>query len=165
MTPNVLLFTVLGILFATVLYIKFSDSRKEKAALKAKANASAETAEQTVQEDEAKDFDEDFFKATQAGEPYQQLLSLASQRDCAIIRSLLQADNVPTYCEGEHMNNIYGGIAGTMNAVVAIRLYILEKDYDTAFDIVKGFLEAKVQHPITVNQEVLGITVFPKAEK
>lgn len=181
MTPNVLLFIVLGIMFAAVLYLKFSETRKKNIQGK-----SQETPEATS--DEPKDFDEDFFKATQGGEPYQQLLSLASQRDCSIIRSLLQADNIPSYCEGEHMNNIYGGIAGTMNAVIAIRLYVLEKDYDTAFEIVKGFIDTKIEKmnekpesevkdaalktagvllgkPLTANQEILGITIFPKAEK
>lgn len=182
MTPNALLFTVLGLLFIVVLYIKFSDVLKEKNAQKKIEQKNDEGQE------EVKDFDEDFFKATQAGEPYQLFLSLASQRDCAIIRSLLQADNIPTYCEGEHMNNIYGGIAGTMNAVIAIRLFILEKDYDTAYEIIKDFIEKKIQAadkkteskiedtvlkttgmllgtPLTSSQEILGITIFPKAEK
>lgn len=188
MTPNILLFSVLGIMFLIVIYIKFSDIHKEK-------NKNSEQIDNNKEEDEdsqIKDFDEDFFKATQNGEPYQQFLSLASQRDCSILRSLLQADNIPTYCEGEHMNNIYGGIAGTMNAVVAIKLYILEKDYDTAYEIVKGFIDTKIekfnskpeskekesakkvadilsavvfQQPLISSQEILGITVFPKAQK
>ena len=37
------------------------------------------------------------------------------------------------------MNNIYGGITGNMTSVVGIKLYILCKDYDTAYDIVKNF--------------------------
>ena len=48
------------------------------------------------------------------------------------------------------MNSIYGGISGTMNAVVAIKLYILSKDYDKAYEIVKDYINEKI-HRITIN--------------
>ena len=86
------------------------------------------------------------------------------------------------------MNSIYGGISGTMNAVVAIKLYILTKDYDKAYEIVKDFINEKIQRitnddenkksniasvalvylsgtPVNVGQESLGIVVLPKAEE
>ena len=85
------------------------------------------------------DFEKGFFERTQAGEKSQLLITLASQQDCAIIRSLLQAENIPSYTEGEHMNNIYGGLSGTMTTVVAIKLYILCADYDKAVDIIKNY--------------------------
>lgn len=132
MTPNTLLFIVLGLLFAYVLHIKFSDSKKEKQAKKLSEEA-----------ENLKDFDEDFFKATQQGEPYLLFLSLASWSDVSFIRSILQASQIPTYCEGEHMNNIYGGIAGTQTAVVATKLYILAKDYDNASELIKDYIANK----------------------
>ncbi len=52
-----------------------------------------------------------------------------------LIRSMLYADEVPSYAEGEHMNNIYGGIIGTMESVVAVKLYVLEADYERAKEI------------------------------
>lgn len=130
-------------------------------------------------------FDRMFFERTQKGENYQQFLSISSQKDCAIIRSLLHADNIPTYVEGEHMNSIYGGISGTMNAVVAIRLYVLKNDYDKALEIVRGIIESKLENISedkeksilkrsleilgslsfvsgVANEECLGIIVFPK---
>lgn len=139
---------------------------------------------------ETDDFEDSFFKAVQNGEESQRFLSLSSQRDCAIIRSLLSADNIPSYTEGEHMNNIYGGLAGTMNAVVAIKLYILKKDYETAYEIVSDFMNSKIKKfneenseskasdiitgavsalffnavPLKSRQEGLGIIIFPKEE-
>lgn len=99
------------------------------------------------------DFEKGFFERTQAGEKSQLLLSLASQQDCAIIRSLLQAENIPSYTEGEHMNNIYGGLSGTMTTVVAIKLYILCADYDKAVDIIKNY-----------KMDSSGYTIFDKIE-
>lgn len=139
-------------------------------------------------EDFVENFEDEFFKRTQAGENHQLFLSISSQRDCAIIRSLLSADNIPTYVEGEHMNNIYGGIAGTMNAVVAVKLYVLTEDYDRALEITRDFIEKKAEKlkeedsktsekilaglsavfgvpgAFISSQEFLGITFWPKAE-
>lgn len=100
------------------------------------------------------DFERAFFERTQAGEKAQILMSLASQQDTAIIRSLLQAENIPSYTEGEHMNNVYGGISGSMTAVVAIKLYILCADYEKACEIVKNY-----------KMDSTGYTIFPKAEE
>ena len=99
------------------------------------------------------DFEKGFFERTQAGEKSQLLMTLASQQDCAIIRSLLQAENIPSYTEGEHMNNIYGGLSGTMTTVVAIKLYILFADYDRAVDIIKNY-----------KMDSSGYTIFDKIE-
>lgn len=99
------------------------------------------------------DFEKGFFERTQAGEKSQLLITLASQQDCAIIRSLLQAENIPSYTEGEHMNNIYGGLSGTMTTVVAIKLYILCADYDRAVDIIKNY-----------KMDSSGYTIFDKIE-
>jgi hypothetical protein len=99
------------------------------------------------------DFEKGFFERTQAGDKSQLLLSLASQQDCAIIRSLLQAENIPSYTEGEHMNNIYGGLSGTMTTVVAIKLYILCAYYDKAVDIIKNY-----------KMDSSGSTIFDKVE-
>ena len=115
-------------------------------------------------------------------------MSDIKSRDCTLIRGLLQVEGISTYTEGEHMNSIYGGISGTMNAVVAIKLYILSKDYDKAYEIVKDYINEKIQRitiddenkksnmasvalvflsgtPISVGQESLGIVVLPKVEE
>lgn len=113
-------------------------------------NQHSETSDESKEED-IPDFEHDFFNRTQNGEKSQLFLSLAAQQDCAMIRSLLQAENIPTYTEGEHMNNIYGGITGSMTSVVAIKVYILCSDYDKAFEIVKSY-----------KTDSSGITIFPK---
>lgn len=77
-------------------------------------------------------------------------MSNIKSRNCTLIRGLLQVEGISTYTEGEHMNSIYGGISGTMNAVVAIKLYILSKDYDKAYEIVKDYINEKI-HRITIN--------------
>ena len=147
-------------------------------------------AQQEVEQINFENFEEELFKRTQAGVQHQLFLSMASKLDCMIIRSLLSAENIPTYVEGEHMNNIYGGLAGTLTAVIAIKLYILRNDYDKAFDIVREYINKKVEDlkkareeeqnyekakniamalflgtvPISKSEEILGITVFPKAD-
>ena len=138
--------------------------------------------------DEIENFDKLFFEETKKGETYQHFLSLSSIRNCTLIRGLLQVEGISTYTEGEHMNSIYGGISGTMNAVVAIKLYILTKDYDKAYEIVKDYINEKIQRitnndennksnmasvalvflsgtPVNVGQESLGIVVLPKVEE
>ena len=85
------------------------------------------------------DFEKDFFARTQSGEKSQLFMTVATAGESTMIRSLLFADGIPSHSEGEHMNNIYGGITGSMAAVVAVRIYILCSDYERAVDIIKKF--------------------------
>ena len=103
---------------------------------------------------EEMNYEKDFFQRTQAGEKSQLLMSLASQQDCLMLRSLLYSEGIPSYVEGEHMNNVYGGISGTMTTVVAIKLYILCADYDKALEIIK---DSKIG-------DISGINIFPKEQ-
>lgn len=103
---------------------------------------------------EEPDFEKEFFARTEAGEKSQLLLSLASLQDCILLRSLLHADGIPSHVEGEHMNNIYGGLTGTMTSVVATKLYILCADYDKAVEIIK---DSKIS-------SLNGLTIFDKEE-
>ena len=119
-------------IFGFLLYNKYIKNRKDN-----KTGKNPES--NKTPEDSMPDFEKVFFEQTKAGEPYQLFLTLASQQDCAIIRSLLNAENIPTYTEGEHMNNIYGGLTGTGTSVIGIKLYILCRDYDTAYDIVTNY--------------------------
>lgn len=128
-----LIVLILVAIFGFLLYNKYIKNHKEN-----KTDKKLET-NNTNPEDSLPDFEKAFFEQSKAGEPYQLFLTLASNRDCAIIRSLLSAENIPTYTEGEHMNNIYGGLTGTGTSVIGIKLYILCKDYDTAYDIVTNY--------------------------
>lgn len=125
-----LIVLILVAIFGFLFYNKYIKNRKDNKKIEDQKDNETEN---------IPDFDQVFFERTQIGEPYQLFLTLATQQDCALIRGLLQAENIPTYIEGEHMNNIYGGITGNMTSVVGIKLYILCKDYDTAYDIVKNF--------------------------
>ena len=124
---------ILVAIFGFLLYNKYIKNHKDN---KAEKNLEADN---KTPEDSMPDFEKAFFEQTKAGEPYQLFLTLASQQYCAIIRSLLNAEDIPTYTEGEHMNNIYGGLTGAGTSVIGIKLYILCRDYDTAYDIVTNY--------------------------
>ncbi|MBC6719042.1 hypothetical protein [Treponema sp. Marseille-Q4130] len=49
-------------------------------------------------------FEELFFENVRKGEKYQHFLNLSSQLDCMLIRSILASMKIPTYVEGENMN-------------------------------------------------------------
>lgn len=134
---------ILVAIFGFLIYNKYVKNKKGNNEIK-----------QPKEGEELPDFEHNFFERTKTGEKSQLFLSLAAQQDCAIIRSLLQAENIPSYTEGEHMNNIYGGITGSMTSVVAIKLYILCNDYDKALEIVKNY-----------KMDSSGITIFDKIEE
>ena len=138
----VFLYSIIAILviFAIVIYVRVS-----------KKNLKIEN---DLVEEGRDDYEKEFFERAQNGEKSQVLLTIASQQDCAIIRSLLHADGIPSYVEGEHMNNIYGGISGTMVTVVGIKLYILCSDYEKAVEIIQ---ESKLS-------DSKGFTILSKEE-
>ena len=130
-------------IFAIIVYKRF---RKQDDVKKIESDADKELNEM--------DFEKLFFERSKAGEKSQLLMSIASQQDCLMLRSLLFSEGIPSYVEGEHMNNIYGGISGTMTTVVAIKLYILCNDYEKALEIIK---DARIA-------DLSGIAIHPKAE-
>jgi len=136
--------TVLGIVIVAVIVI----------AVIARIGNKKSKPEAVDSEGQEQDFEKEFFERTEKGEKSQVLLSLASLQDCVLLRSLLFADGIPTHVEGEHMNNIYGGITGTMTSVVATKLYILCSDYDKAVDIINN---SKIT-------SLSGLTIFEKQE-
>ena len=101
-----------------------------------KGKAAEKTSDETTAD--LQNFEKDFFSRVEAGEKSVLLLTLGNPGDTAFIQSILYADNVPSYIEGKHMNNIYGGISGTMEAVVAVKLFVLESDYDRAREIIEN---------------------------
>ena len=129
-------------IFAIIVYKRF---RKQDEVKKIESDADKELNEM--------DFEKLFFERTKAGEKSQLLMSIASQQDCLMLRSLLFSEGIPSYVEGEHMNNIYGGISGTMTTVVAIKLFLCN-DYDKAVEIIN---DAQIK-------DLSGITIHPKAE-
>ncbi len=129
------------------------------------------------------DFEEKFFNEVRDGKDYQHFLNLSSQMDCMLIRSLLASMDIPTYTEGENMNQIYGGTATGLTNVFKIKLYILTEDYDEASSAVIDYISNKVKslsekngedkylkalellaapYNISPSQEMLGITILKK---
>lgn len=136
--------------------------------------------------DEAEDYtqiEEKFFESVRNGKKYQHFLNLSAQIDCFMIRSMLASMDIPTYTEGENVNNIYGGASTCLTSVFKIKLYILIEDYEEAFEVVKGYIKNKAEtlaerdgkdkyikvfellaapYIISNSQEMLGIVVLPK---
>ncbi len=127
--------------------------------------------------------EENFFESVRNGKKYQHFLNLSAQIDCMMIRSMLASMEIPTYTEGENVNNIYGGASTCLTSVFKIKLYILIDDYDEAFAIVKEYIRNKADtlaaregkdkylkifellaapYVISNAQEMLGIVVMPK---
>ena len=123
-------YILIGAVLLFAFYMFFFRSKKS-------GKTEAETDAVDISEDQ--DFEKDFFARTQSGEKSQLFMTVATAGESTMIRSLLFADGIPSHSEGEHMNNIYGGITGSMAAVVAVRIYILCSDYERAVDIVKKF--------------------------
>ena len=132
----------LAIIFGITIYLRF---------IKNSDNKTKQIEEKT---EEIPDFEKDFFAAIEQGEKSQLLVSLASTQDCMLLRSLLFAEGIPSHVEGEHMNNIYGGITGSMTSVVATKIYILCSDYDDAVEIITNSNISSLN----------GITIFEKVQ-
>lgn len=132
------------------------------------------------------DFETKYFEGIQQGEKFQQFLVIGSQQDTSIIRSLLAADGIPSFIENENVNRMYGAGATIAASAFAIKLFILSKDYDKAYEIVCEYTKSKQTEdedsktsyktvaaavvtglyfspfPINSEQKGMGITILPK---
>ena len=129
MSGTILIYLIILGIVGFIAYFFFFKGKngKNKEADSQETNENAELTSQT--------FEKKFFERVEAGEKSVLFLTLGNPGDTALIRSLLFADGIPSYVEGEHMNNIYGGISGTMESVVAVKLYVLDADYERAKEI------------------------------
>ena len=73
-------------IFAIIVYKRF---RKQDEVKKIESDADKELNEM--------DFEKLFFERTKAGEKSQLLMSIASQQDCLMLRSLLFSEGIPSY--------------------------------------------------------------------
>lgn len=87
------------------------------------------------------DFDSAYLKAIEQGEKSQQFLAIGNMKDCAIIRSILFSEGIPSYLENQHINGIYGVSTMASFAIFSIKVYILVKDYDQAFELVSEYIK------------------------
>ncbi len=130
------------------------------------------------------EFDEKYYERCRRGEPYQLFMKFVSVQDCDFVQSMLYGDNIPSHSEHRHMNTIYG----ELSTVFPVQLWIMTFDYDRAFEIANQFVIQKSEkfkteepnametikkvigvltspYPITKPQEIMGLTIFPKAER
>ena len=70
-------------------------------------------------------FEKGYFERIRNGEQSQQFLAVGSFAVCSFLRSLLAAENIPTYTENEHINSMYSFNTLGGNSSFAIKVYIL----------------------------------------
>ena len=91
---------------------------------------------------DAEAYEKGYFERIRQGEQSQQFLAVGSFSVCSFLRSLLAAENIPTYTENEHVNSMYslnalGGVSS-----FSIKVFILISDYDRALEIIKDFIDS-----------------------
>lgn len=89
---------------------------------------------------EAAEFEQAYFERVRNGEQTQQFLTVGGQLACSMIRSLLFAENIPTYTENEHVNSFYSLNNLSSSSAFSIKVFILVADYDRAYEIVSDFV-------------------------
>lgn len=137
--------------------------------------------------EEFSEFDKAYFERCQKGEPHQLFLKFSSLQDCTFLQGFLFADGIPSHIEHQHMNRIYPG-SNTIANIFAVQLWILVSDYEAALEIVSQFISQKrnslntsddsvlaktlkkllglltAPFPVSKNQQILGISIFPKVQ-
>jgi len=135
--------------------------------------------------EEPSEFDKPYFERCRNGEAYQLFLKFSSLQDCTLLQGLLFVNGIPSHIEHQYMNRIYPG-SNTIANIFAVQLWILVADYEAALEIVSQFISQKRQNlntindsilaktlksllgiftapfPVSKNQQILGISIFPK---
>ena len=125
---NIIVYTLFGIL--CIFFIR-SGIRKLKEVHKSQDLASLYTNEEEHLKaiKESEDYEKGYFERIRKGEQSQQFLSVGNFSVCSFLRSLLAAENIPTYTENEHVNSMY-----SLNA--------LSGNYVRAYEIVSDFISS-----------------------
>lgn len=89
---------------------------------------------------EAQEYEKGYFERIRQGEQSQQFLAVGSFFVASFLRSLLAAENIPTYTENEHINSMYSLNALNGASSFAIKIFILISDYDRAHKIISDFI-------------------------
>ncbi len=90
---------------------------------------------------EAQEYEKGYFERIRQGEQSQQFLAVGSFFVSSFLRSLLAAENIPTYTENEHINSMYSLNALNGASSFAIKVFILISDYDRAYEIISDFIK------------------------
>ena len=92
---------------------------------------------------DAEAYEKGYFERIRQGEQSQQFLAVGSFGVCSFLRSLLAAENIPTYTENEHVNSMYSLNALGGSSSFSIKVFILISDYDEAHKIVYDFIKSQ----------------------
>lgn len=92
---------------------------------------------------DAESYEKGYFERIRQGEQSQQFLAVGSFAICSLLRSLLAADNIPTYTENEHVNSMYSLNALSGSSSFSIKVFILISDYDRAYEIISNFIASR----------------------
>ncbi len=89
-------------------------------------------------EDEFIDYNDKFTQANRS-EPVMPLVRTFSIEDKMMLRSMLDAEKIPTYVKGEHVNNMLPGIGvqGYSDSII----YVYSNDYEDAESIVHDYVQ------------------------
>lgn len=90
---------------------------------------------------EAQEYEKGYFERIRQGEQSQQFLAVGSFFVASFLRSLLAAENIPTYTENEHVNSMYSLNALGGASSFSIKVFILISDYDRAYEIISDFIK------------------------
>jgi hypothetical protein len=100
-----------------------------------------------INEKTTNEIEELFFQETSNGEEKYKFLKIDNQFDLMFVKSLFQSENIPYYVEFENISRMrpgmYIGDLGNYNLV-----YILEKDYNDALEVVKHYIKTKKKNRI-----------------
>ena len=88
----------------------------------------------------AASYELDYFERVRKGEQTQQFLAVGDMTSSSMIRSLLCAENIPTFAENEHINSMYSLNHLAASSAFSIKIFILVADYDRAYQIVSDFI-------------------------
>lgn len=136
---SIFAYTAFGIL---CIYFIRTGIRKLKEQKNASSLADLYTNEEEHNEaiKQSEEFEKGYFERVRNGEQTQQFLSVGGQMACSMIRSLLFAENIPTYTENEHANSFYSLNNLSSSSAFSIKVFILVADYDRAYEIVSDFV-------------------------
>ena len=95
--------------------------------------------DKVIQDAEA--YEKGYFERIRQGEQSQQFLAVGGFTVCSFLRSILAAENIPTYTENEHINSMYSLNALSGNSSFSIKVFILISDYDRAYEIISDFIK------------------------
>jgi hypothetical protein len=85
-----------------------------------------------------------FFSEVEKGEKKYKLMDIFNQFDLMFVKSLFQSEQIPYYIDNEYGSKIYPGLQ--------MGVYILEKDYNDAINIIEEFDKIKLKD-IKINKQ------------